>query len=410
MLIKVGSTTGFTIVCNIPVLTAGVPAWTVPLYLDVCVNGGAPVGAASSAASTGAYGAGGPYVAAITLNAADVAAVGVREFIVKDTDNNVIGQRTVNVVADLPGGDVANVTGDVEGKVLGGGGSSIIALGVQADVEQIAGNATAAQRLSLFPGATNAYAVDTATFAPTTTEFETSDTNDYDLFTNQLLYWTAGVNAGIFSRVAAYEYTGNAKVKLTLADALPTAPTSMTTFMIVGRAAPAAQPGDEMDIVNTPNGLAAAALGDAACNRMFFYMTGQVFSGSPADSIVSLIANNATAVAVPNPVELTAAYDAAKTAAQAGDAMNLTPDALDAILVEAGIAPTAALVNDSGTQLTAINARQALAAILAVLAGQQTFADPDCTDDPAGLPGDPARVESTLSSTDRTITKIRVPD
>jgi hypothetical protein len=89
----------------------------------------------------------------------------------------------------------------------------------------------------------------------------------------------------------------------------------------------------------------------------------------------------------------------------------LTAAGLDAVLVESGIAASAALVNDAGTQLTSINARQALAAILssvaAVLSGGATTA---IAIKPAGKPAAADRIDATVTADgDRTAVNLRVP-
>lgn len=55
--------------------------------------------------------------------------------------------------------------------------------------------------------------------------------------------------------------------------------------------------------------------------------------------------------------------------AAVGSAMTLSASGLDAILVESGISAGADLTNDSGTQLTTLNIRQAMALALSILAG-----------------------------------------
>lgn len=108
---------------------------------------------------------------------------------------------------------------------------------------------------------------------------------------------------------------------------------------------------------------------------------------------------------------LTAAYDAAKTASQAGDAMALTAAALDAILIESGITAGATLTDDSGTQLTSINARQALALALSALAGVLAgAATTDITTKPVGNSGGNTRIDATVdSSGNRSALTLKVP-
>jgi hypothetical protein len=76
--------------------------------------------------------------------------------------------------------------------------------------------------------------VDSATFTPTTTAFETEQTTDESAFyTEQVLYALDGANAGMTVRVTAYAFT-NSKVKLTV-DALKVAPADGDRFTMYGR-------------------------------------------------------------------------------------------------------------------------------------------------------------------------------
>ncbi len=90
----------------------------------------------------------------------------------------------------------------------------------------------------------------------------------------------------------------------------------------------------------------------------------------------------------------------------------LTSAGLDAVLVESGISASSILVNDTGTQLTAINARQALAVVLgatgAVLAGALTTS---ITIQPGAKPVANPRVTATCdSSGNRSAVSLRVPN
>lgn len=89
----------------------------------------------------------------------------------------------------------------------------------------------------------------------------------------------------------------------------------------------------------------------------------------------------------------------------------LASDGLDSVLVESGITEGAGLTNDTGTQLTSINARQAFAIIASaatgVLAGA-SGANP--TFKPAGKPSGNTRVDATVASTGRTAVNLKVPD
>jgi hypothetical protein len=105
---------------------------------------------------------------------------------------------------------------------------------VQTDVAKLGGNATALARLTNLMKAAQTLTVDTSTFSATTTVFETTDSTDNDLFTNQAVYFVTGPNAGMTVGVTTYNYSGNSKVKLTV-DALPHAPTNGDVLLIFGR-------------------------------------------------------------------------------------------------------------------------------------------------------------------------------
>lgn len=89
----------------------------------------------------------------------------------------------------------------------------------------------------------------------------------------------------------------------------------------------------------------------------------------------------------------------------------LQPSGMDAVLVESGIVATAALTNDNNTQLTSINARQALALTISPLAGLLSGAATTLVNIKAG--GNPAgntRVAATVdASGNRTASNIKVP-
>ena len=85
--------------------------------------------------------------------------------------------------------------------------------------------------------------------------------------------------------------------------------------------------------------------------------------------------------------------------------------ALDAILVESGITPSAALTDDAGNQLTSINVRQALAAMLstlaAVLAGAATTT---VTTKQAAKPAGNTRISATVDADgNRSAVTLKVP-
>lgn len=104
---------------------------------------------------------------------------------------------------------------------------------VNANPTLINNNATAARRLGQMFGAVELITVNSATFAPTTTVFETEATDDVDKeYLNQVLLCATGDNAGVSVRVTAYAFT-NGKVKLTVSE-LETAPANGDTFIKLG--------------------------------------------------------------------------------------------------------------------------------------------------------------------------------
>lgn len=89
----------------------------------------------------------------------------------------------------------------------------------------------------------------------------------------------------------------------------------------------------------------------------------------------------------------------------------LASDGIDAILIESGISAGSSLTDDAGSQLTAINARQAMAlsisALSGVLAGAATTS---ATIKPAGLPTGNTRITATVDAGgNRSALALKVP-
>jgi hypothetical protein len=102
------------------------------------------------------------------------------------------------------------------------------------DVSKLGNDSTALTRLKQMFGATRLITVDSATFTPTTTQFETDHTtDDAGRYTEQVLYGLSGDNAGVATPITGYAFA-NSKVKLTV-EALPAAPSNGHTFLIMGR-------------------------------------------------------------------------------------------------------------------------------------------------------------------------------
>ena len=91
---------------------------------------------------------------------------------------------------------------------------------------------------------------------------------------------------------------------------------------------------------------------------------------------------------------------------------SLSSSGLDAVLVEASISAGAGLTNDTGTQLTSINARQALALCAAALEGVLAgAAGTTITIKPAAKPSGNTRITATVDSDgNRTALTLKVPD
>jgi hypothetical protein len=147
---------------------------------------------------------------------------------------------------------------------------------------------------------------------------------------------------------------------------------------------------------------AAAVWGAGARTLTAFSLTVSATLGTDAVTAAAVSAGAVTKIqaGLATPTNITAATGVVLAAA-----------GLDAVLIESAIAASAALVNDAGTQLTAINARQALAAILssvaAVLSGAATTA---VAVKPAGKPAAADRIDATVTADgDRTAVNLRVP-
>lgn len=140
----------------------------------------------------------------------------------------------------------------------------------------------------------------------------------------------------------------------------------------------------------TANWLTAAGINAAALNGKGDWST---YAGGDTAGITTLLARIGGTLTI------------------SGGGVVLAAAGLDTVLIESGIAASAGLVNDAAAQLTAINARQALALIqsacAAVLAGAATTT---VTIEPAGLPSAAARITATVdSSGNRSAVVLKVP-
>lgn len=94
--------------------------------------------------------------------------------------------------------------------------------------------------------------------------------------------------------------------------------------------------------------------------------------------------------------------------------MELTSTTASSVLntsIETGITSGAGLVNDSGTQLTSINLKQAIALIMSATSGKLTGSGTTTiTIYPAGKPGGSPRITATVGGGNRTAVNAKVPD
>lgn len=94
-----------------------------------------------------------------------------------------------------------------------------------------------------------------------------------------------------------------------------------------------------------------------------------------------------------------------------GASVELSATGLDAVIIESGITASASLTNDSGTQLTSINARQTIAAIASILLG--IFTGGGTTSAAAKSAGNKTANRITATTDlrgNRSATALKVPD
>ncbi len=97
--------------------------------------------------------------------------------------------------------------------------------------------------------------------------------------------------------------------------------------------------------------------------------------------------------------------------ASAKTGYSLAAAGLDLVLVESGISAGPGLTNETGTQLTSINARQALSIYCSAEAGVAAGANGSTfTLKPAGKPSGNTRITATVDATGRTAVILKVPD
>jgi hypothetical protein len=143
--------------------------------------------------------------------------------------------------------------------------------------------------------------------------------------------------------------------------------------------------------------------GTAALESTLTAMKGATFSGA-TDSLEALRDRGdaawVTATGFATPTNITAA-----------SGVSLAAAGLDAVLIESGISAGTGLTDDAGTQLTAVNARQALSALLSALAGVLAGGNTtSITFKPAALPSGNTRITATVDTdNNRTAIVLKVP-
>ncbi len=177
----------------------------------------------------------GVYFAAVTLPtlaAGDLCDLVINATVSGVTDNTIIWSDTKDLVLDSSYRPDTNLElwRGVQPTALSAAGN------VSSSIAEIAGDNGSSAFISYWQGLVHG-SVDASTFTPTTTVFETSITEDSDNFTGNQILWTLtpdSDNGGAYSTVLSYSFSGNNKVKLTLAAPLPSAIQDTDTFVMVG--------------------------------------------------------------------------------------------------------------------------------------------------------------------------------
>jgi hypothetical protein len=203
----------------------------------------------------------------------------------------------------------------------------------------------------------------------TSITLDASASSTDDLYVGQRVRLADGTGVGQDRIITAYN--GTTKVA-TVDHAWATNPDNTTTFVI--------KPDARVDVE------AVSLDGTAADNaESFFDGTGYAGTGNVIPTVTTL--TNKTG-------------------------FSLASSGLDSVLVESGIAAGASLTDDAGTQLTSINARQALSLVVSsaaagVLAGAATTT---VTTKPAGLPAGNTRITATVDGDgNRSAFTLKVP-
>lgn len=389
---------------------------------------------------------------------------------------NVVGSVasvTGNVGGNVSGnvtGSVGSVTGNVAGNVAGSVASVVGSVGgsVLGSVASVAAGGISS---TSFAAATGLRTVQSGTAqggTSTTITLDSGASSTTDLYVNLECVLTGGTGAG--QTRAATAYNGTTKV-LTVNSAWTVTPDNTTTFALRPQGLTPAVTGlTAADVwaygtrtLTSGSGLTVAAVsgtvnanvvqvsGDSIAADNWEAMLdgtggvtlslGRLDLNHPTLAPVSIVAGGSAAVAVTN---TDATFPAVYVSASAAGAVSLvgnhatTPTltlvnsgaggvldddtlaafaaavavGLDDVLVESGISASSNLTNDTGTQLTSINLRQAVAAILsataAKLAGGGTTS---ITTKPGGKPSGNNRITATVDDNrNRTAVVLKVPD
>lgn len=324
---------------------------------------------------------------------------------------------TGNVGGSVAGsvtGSVGSVTGNVGGNVVGSVASVVGSVGgnVLGSVASVAAGGIAS---SSFAAATGMQAVRSGTAqggTSTTITLDASASATTDLYVNLEVVLTGGTGAG--QARAATAYSGTTKV-LTVNSAWVTTPDNTTTFALRPQGLTPAVTGltaadvwayaartltsaAGLTVAGVSSGVtldasALAAVADAVLDEL---LSGHTTAGSLGKAVADVLDDTGTSgVAV--------ADKAGYSLAAAG---------VDLVLVESGVSPSPALTNDSASQLSAINLRQALAVVLSAVAAKLAGNTTDTvTTKPAAKPSGNTRITATVDAdNNRTAVTLKVPD
>lgn len=238
---------------------------------------------------------------------------------------------------------------------------------------------------------------------PATNGFTTSLTQADNHWTDHILVFTSGALAGQSRIIAIYNNLGG---ECAFDELWTSAPANGDSFIILsGHAHSKSQIADsifdELMATHTTVGTFGKAMNDTLADTN--ELQTDWVNGGRLDLLID---------AIKAKTDLLVAFPAnfGSIVVTAGGLLKLAADGLDAVLIESSITGSANLTDDAGTQLTSVNARQAIAAIGAgvagVVAGVATNAP---AFKPMGKPSGNTRLAATTAADGRTAVVTKVP-